>query len=144
MCLATTKKETEDFRNKNQDKEFIWAYKLYEIYEGKLYPVWYHRYCSVKPGEIKSDRSRLSFDKRDEDYWTPSYPYIYNSTASWSIRRGIHVYNYKQLFNKNKYRMVRVRCFMSDFVACNGVVGEMVFRKVHLSEKEYNKAIEGE
>jgi len=79
MCLETTREETEEFRRKNKDKEFIWGYKVYEILrfrddkddKVKLRPLFFAG--SVEPGEIKSNRSRLNFDKRDGDTWYDNY-----------------------------------------------------------------------
>jgi len=146
MCLATTKEETEKFRKKNKDKEFIWGYKIYTLESLNLYPVYYHRSKKIRPGEIKSNRSRLSFDKRDLDDWYDEYVCNDDRIIVWEINKGIQVYKYKHDAKRHcnlDEKVVRVKCFMSDFVAYDELGKQVVFRKIYLDEKEFDRAIEG-
>jgi len=147
MCLATTKKETEEFRKNNKNKESIWCYKIYKRVTRSnnrkvLRSIFYDTGCSIKPGVIKSNRSRLNFDKRDKDY----YHGHFRSTNSWNISKGIYVYKYKHDAKRHcnlDEKVVRIKCLMSEFVAYNSWDNIAVFRTVYLPEEEYNKAIEG-
>ena len=149
MCLATTKKETEEFRKKNKDKESIWCYKVYKRFtrsnnRNVLRSIFYDTGCSIKPGVIKSNRSRLNFDKRDRDYCIATVRAI-NSCLGWSISKGIYVYQYKRDAERHcnlDEKVVRIKCLMSEFVAYNSWDNIAVFRTVYLPEEEYNKAIE--
>jgi len=136
MCLETTKAETKEFKEQNKNKEFIICYKVYKKYNNKLYSPFFSIEEEILPGEIKSNRSRLSFDKRDEDE--------YNHNGIWFIGRGIHVFTTlteaKEWIGFNEI-IFKVKCYMKDFVAYNKNFKEAVFKKVYLSKKEYNKVI---
>jgi len=139
MCLETTKEETNKFRNRNKDKKFIWAYKVYERVGSGLYSPFCCHFNGIIPGIVKSDRSRLSFDFRNKDY--------YVGNGLWEITRGIHVYLTKKaalkILGHNINRIVlKVKCPMSEFVACNKKAA--VFRAINLSQKEYDAAISKE
>ena len=145
MCLETTKEVTEKFRKKNKNKKFIWAYKVYQVRNNRLYSVIYGINL-ISPGEIRSNRSRLSFDKRDQDNWYVDEDCNEDRIILWEISRGIHVF--EKIVNTRNFSdfcsnrvIVRVKCLMKDFVAYDVVSKEAVFKKVYLDEKEYNKAL---
>ena len=146
MCLETTRKETEKFHRKNKNKKFIWGYKIYCLYKNKLYPPYFLNDDLVEPGIIKSDRSRLSFDKRDLDHCEKIYDCGFFDSIYWKINRGIHLFRSEKYARQNcgiydKNKVVKVKCFMSEFVAYNEEYETMVFRSIYLSPKEYNKTL---
>jgi len=78
MCLETTKEETEKFRKKHKNEKYIWCYKVYHArfggyYKAGLYNLIFNTIIKISPGEIRSNRSRLNFDKRDGDTWYDNY-----------------------------------------------------------------------
>jgi len=163
MCLVYSKKDTEDFwKTKNRKgKDWCWAYKLYLVSGGELFPPYdYASDDALTYGEIVSNRRDKEAGKHNGDDYNLS---ISDSVITLDARyflyinRGIHVIARSQNVAKWRYlidnhtsfyglkssptlRTVRVKCYKEDFVAADEN-GNAVFMKVYLSQEEFDRAI---
>jgi len=162
MCLVYNKKDTEKFwKTKNRKgKDWCWAYKLYRISGGELFPPYgYASDDALTYGEIVSDRRSKEAGKYNGD---DCHLNVSDSVITLDARyflyinRGIHVITRSQnvakcrkMINRDlsindliplKLRLVRVKCYKEDFVAADGD-GNAVFMKIILPQEEFDRVI---
>src|SRR5687768_2572786 len=139
MCLYTNKEAVKKFLKDNKKVEFIYCYKRVQL--GKL--VWngytyvtnssglygpYQSCYQYKAGWNKSNSKRRK-------------PY----TTNHSVGKGIHVYLTKRQAKSYTYGselIIRVKCYLKDFLGINGRNTHAVFSKVYINPVTYKKALE--
>ena len=152
MCLATTKKQTEDFRRQHRKDEIIRVWKLYEKMDGCLKSP-YQYYPVRSPGIVKSNRRSKKINSQSDtnEFYDANTDEFYDNL--WHIYRGIHVYTDRKKAvkfverncSKCRYYLVIVCCHanMKDFVAYNDKAKEAVFMEVFISPRNFRRAMKG-
>lgn len=135
MCLANSKDDVKKFikKYKEKNKTYVWLYKRVEFDGKNLIGVHRSKY-KYKAGWNKSNSRRK----------TPCYENI-------NISLGIHVSN-KVMSSFGK--PIKVKCYIKDLIGvsepypdyCSGNLGgyqELVFSKIWIPKKTYDKIIKG-
>ena len=125
MCLIENCADKKDFIKQSKKKRItkFTFWKVVKICNNNYYSTMFS--CLYKPGWNKSDRKHVLNDPFDR---------------GWYIHRGIHVYltRHKARFNVfcNDCKVIKVICYLKDFVSCNNKDQEAVFMKVFVPKKE--------
>jgi len=140
MCLVYNKEATEKLQKEYNGRKTLTAYKIYEVKDAKLLPIYYGITIPLKHGKIISSRTVQEAGKDEDDNTIEDVFYV---------NRGIHVFLLKTEANEaikwyykqyGKYVIVPVTCYLSDLCGVNGVLNEAVFMSVRLSKKAYEEA----
>lgn len=124
MCALVDAELTKKYVNKKKNTTYVKVYKRLTVDNNKLLAPF--MYTEYKPGINKSN-SRAKLQTKN----------------SAEINRGIHVYPNKEDASRRVRGwevIVEMKAKISDLI-CLGSCDEAVFRKVELSQKEYDRAL---
>ena len=116
------------------------CWKVYNVRQFHLTTL-YHRHQPVAPGWIVSNRRHQEVGMDGSDNRPTSY-----SQRLGEVGRGIHVFRTRKRAKGWAARfpsgvVVPVKCRRGDLVAVGCSDAEAVFMKVHLAQKDYDKAM---
>lgn len=111
MCCYGNLEATNRFLAKNKHKKFVYCYKV--VNENYISPFYQKRF---KKGWNKSNSSARLI------------------TRDRNIERGIHVYINKTNPIYPFEIIIKVRCYLKDFIGCNKSTTHAVFRKVYVEK----------
>jgi len=169
MCLETTRKEINDFKEKHKNNEDVTVWKVYLVDKRKKCltspyaserPHWNvpESSTSIKtPGIVKSNRKytrlRSGGYQYSDKYSKNYYKNAYKNSYRWKVGRGMHVFtNRNEAVKYLKHRMRMCNSFrrrgvivcckvkMKDYVAANKY-GEAVFMEISISPRNLRKAM---
>lgn len=130
MCLIVNKEKSQKFYNDNKDKEFVYCYKVLLKDKFGLYsPIYHYEWV---PGKHKSN---LNFNYTLSDQKNKVTESFHFFLKKEDAERYIY------LNNDYVYIIVKMKCFMKNFVAV-GLAGNyesITFTEVELEEEEFNK-----
>jgi len=161
MCLQTSKKEINDFKQKHPNKnKTIRVWKVYIV--NKKYPRleslfasrWgcYHNTQGMRvqtPGIVYSDRKDTEVSENNGDYY-------YKDSKGWDVNQGLHAFSTvnaakelvkaelaKTQWNRLTEKNIAIVCChakMTNYVAANET-NEVVFTELYIPKRNFNKAI---
>jgi hypothetical protein len=120
MCFTYNKKDSDNFVQKNKNKQFVWMYK--KVYQDDISGIYSQVYHHIWKIGINKSGSRLRYNTKRRHYT--------------QINKAIHTYIgkvYDGAVCGSFY--IRVKCYIKDFIGINYGNGCAVWRQVTLPKR---------